>query len=108
MTGAATLYCVLAVLFGIVTLGMVVGLTIWIAGNSVSLKESLTSVLMTLAIGLMSIFFAVQTDKTYDLNFAVAMKNIHYERVYEHSHSDNIKVDMEMKIEPDALPNVKE
>lgn len=106
MTGAATLYCVLAVLFGIVTLGMVVGLTIWIAKNSVSLKESLTSVLMTLAIGLMSIFFAVQTDKTYDINFAVAMKNIHYERVYEHS--DKVKVDMEMKIEPDALPNVKE
>lgn len=105
MTGAAITYCTLAIFFAIFFLVVLISFLIYLSDSTLSNQE-MTSFAFALSICLVpTTFFGIKTEKAYDINFAVAEKNIHYEKVQ--TPTDNVQVDVEMNFDPNALENSK-
>ena len=84
MTGAACLWCTVAVFFGIAATVILIffGFEV-ISTVDIDWKNVLGGLFISLLISGFVMISAYQCQKCYDVNFAVAMKNINYTTVRE-------------------------
>ena len=84
MTGAAVLWCVVAVLFGLASFYTICKTSYEIMENGIREIKVLVGILLVVIVSSTVTFLcAYECQKCYDVNFAVAMKNINYTRTTE-------------------------
>lgn len=83
MTGAACLWCTVTVFFGIAATIILIILGFSLMEENIGWKGVLGGLFISLLVSGFVILSAYQCQKCYDVNFAVAMKNINYTRTTE-------------------------
>lgn len=83
MTGAAVLWCVVALIFGFATFCILVKIGLDALDEELGVKGSIGAFSIVIISACFTMIAAYNCQKCYDVNFAVAMKNINYTRTTE-------------------------
>lgn len=83
MTGAAVLWCVVAVIFGLAAFCILVRMGIEAIDDNLTFRGLIGAFSMVIISAVFTMIAAYNCQKCYDVNFAVAMKNINYTRTTE-------------------------
>ena len=83
MTGAACLWCTVTVFFGIAAVIIFCIFGYKLLDEDLGWKGALSGLCICIFLGVLVMLSAYQCQKCYDVNFAVAMKNINYTRTTE-------------------------
>ena len=83
MTGAAALWCAVAIVFGLAAFCILVKMGMEAIDDNLTVKGSIGAFSMVIIFAVFTMIAAYNCQKCYDVNFAVAMKNINYTRTTE-------------------------
>ena len=83
MTGAAVLWCAVAIVFGLAAFCILVKMGMEAIDDNLTVKGSIGAFSMVIISAVFTMIAAYNCQNCYDVNFAVAMKNINYTRTTE-------------------------
>ena len=83
MTGAAVLWCVVAIIFGLASFVILIKIAYEAIDNDFTISDLIVCLSIALISAAFTMIAAYNCQKCYDVNFAVAMKNINYTRTTE-------------------------